>query len=425
MRDGRELARLNRPATDSRYFERGAKSSPKRRERQASLKKRKQITPLFWRGFFKGGIKMNYSIFASESVCAGHPDKICDQISDAILDKAIKIDPYSRVAIETLVTKDHITIAGEVTCPKPLDYKRIARNMIKKLGYVKPEFNFTYNSPINVLVHEQSPDIAIGVDDGGAGDQGMMFGYAATETPELMPLPIMLAHALTKKMDELKLKELSYLRPDGKSEVSVKYENGKPIAVDKIVLAVPHDPGVEKEQIRKDLLEKAVIPVLEFYKQKPIKIDRVILNGTGKWEIGGPASDSGVTGRKIIVDSYGGMARVGGGCFSGKDVTKVDRSAAYGARFIAKNIVAGGLADRCEVQVAYVIGHKDPIAKAIETFRTAKKSQKEIEDFAWNLLDMSVKGIIEGLNLRRPIYKKTACYGHFGNKDYPWEKIIN
>lgn len=368
---------------------------------------------------------MNYSVFASESVCAGHPDKICDQISDAILDEAIKADPCSRVAIEALVTKDHVTIAGEVTCPKSLNYEKIARKAIKKLGYTKPKFGFTDKSPINVLVHEQSSDIAAGVNTGGAGDQGMMFGYAIGETPELMPLPVMLAHALVKKMDALKVKELPYLRPDGKSEVSVRYEKGKPVAVEKIVLAVPHDPGTKKRQVKKDLFEKVIIPVLEFYKQKPIKRSQLILNGTGKWEIGGPASDTGVTGRKIIVDSYGGMARVGGGCFSGKDVTKVDRSAAYGTRFIAKNIVAAGLADRCEVQVAYVIGYKEPIAKGIETFGTAKKPQRVIEDFAWQLLDMSVGEIIDGLDLRRPIYQKTARYGHFGNKKYPWEKIVN
>lgn len=367
---------------------------------------------------------MDYSVFASESVCAGHPDKICDQISDAVLDEAYKIDPTSRVAVETLVTKDHIVMAGEVTCPGKLDYEKIARRVVKDLGYTRPELNFTDKSPVDILVHQQSLDIAQGVNTGGAGDQGMMFGYAVKETPELMPLPIMLAHALVKKMDELKLGKLPYLRPDGKSEVTVGYEKGKPKTVELVVLANPHDPEVDREQVRRDLYKKVVLPVLESYKLKRVSLDRVILNGTGRWEIGGPASDTGVTGRKIIVDSYGGMARVGGGCFSGKDVTKVDRSGAYGARYIAKNIVAAGLADRAEVQIAYVIGYKNPIAKAIETFGTAKKPQKLIEDFAWKLLDLSVLGIIDGLKLRQPIYQKTARYGHFGHKEYPWEKII-
>jgi S-adenosylmethionine synthetase len=366
---------------------------------------------------------MNYSLFTSESVCSGHPDKICDQISDAILDEAIRKDPFSKVAVETLVTKDHITIAGEVTCPKSLNYEKIVRKTVKNLGYTRKEFNFTDSSPVHILIHEQSPDIALGVTTGGAGDQGMMFGYAVTETPELMPLPIMLAHALVKKMDQLKKGKLSYLRPDGKSEVTVRYKNGKPEKIEKIILAAPHEPEVGKKEIKNDLFKKAVLPVLERYKQKPIKIGKLILNGTGKWEIGGPASDTGVTGRKIIVDSYGGMARVGGGCFSGKDVTKVDRSGAYGARFIAKNIVAAGLAERCEVQVAYVIGHKNPIAKAIETFGTEKKPKKVIEEFAEKTLNMSVEGIIKKLDLRQPIYEKTARYGHFGNKAYPWEKI--
>lgn len=367
---------------------------------------------------------MNYAVFASESVCAGHPDKICDQISDQVLDEAIKAFPRSRVAVETLVTKDHVIVAGEVTCPKNLDYEAIVRQVIRELGYTRDEFGFTDRSPVVVLIHQQSPDIAFGVDTGGAGDQGMMFGYATNETDQLMPMPIMVAHALAKKMDELKEGDLPYLRPDGKSEVTIRYEKGKPVEVEKVVLAVPHDPAVANEEAKKDLFKKAVLPILEFFKMNPVKIGQVILNGTGKWEIGGPASDTGVTGRKIIVDSYGGMARVGGGCFSGKDVSKVDRSAAYGTRFIAKNIVAAGLADRVEVQVAYVIGHREPIARAIETFGTAKKSQKEIENFAWKLLDLSVSGIIEKLNLRQPIYRQTARYGHFGHEEYPWEKIV-
>lgn len=368
---------------------------------------------------------MNYSIFASESVCAGHPDKICDQISDAILDEALKIYPRSRVAVETLVTKDHVFIAGEVTCPKRLNFAAIARKVIKDLGYTDPALGFWYKSPIETHVHQQSPDIAFGVDTGGAGDQGMMFGYAVKETPELMPMPIVLAHALTRKMDDLKTKKLSYLRPDGKSEVTVKYLNSKPVEVETIILANPHDPDVSQEKVKKDLFKYAVTPILKTYGMPQIDYENVVVNGTGKWEIGGPASDTGVTGRKIIVDTYGGMGRIGGGCFSGKDPTKVDRSAAYAARFIAKNIVAANYAERCEVQLAYVIGHKYPIAKAIETFGTAKRSPEKIEKFALNLLDLSTEGIIKTLRLRKPIYRNTAKNGHFGNSRYPWEKIVN
>lgn len=307
-----------------------------------------------------------------------------------------------------------------------LDYEVITRGVIKRLGYNNPIYNFDYQTvDIEVLIHEQSPDIALGVDSGGAGDQGMMFGYAVNETPELMPLPIALAHALVKKMDDLKKEELIYLRPDGKSEVVFRYEKGRPVDVQRVILAVPHDRRVKKNQVKKDLFSKAVLPVLDKYRQKPISLKQLIINGTGQWEVGGPHSDMGETGRKIVVDSYGGMSRVGGGCFSGKDPSKVDRSGAYGARFIAKNIIAAGLASRCEVQVAYVIGRSKPVAKAIETFGTAKKSQKVIEDFAWRLLDMSVSGIINGLKLRRPIYQKTAAYGHFGRNSFPWEKIIS
>lgn len=366
---------------------------------------------------------MNYKVFASESVAAGHPDKICDQISDAILDEALKIYPRSRVAVETLVTVNQVVIAGEVTCPQPLDYEGIARRVIADLGYTKEEYNFSHKSDIKVFVHQQSPDIALGVNTGGAGDQGMMFGYAVDETPELMPLPITLAHQLVKRMDELKTSQLPYLRPDGKSEVSVVYEGGKPLIIDHVVLAAPHDPEVEKEQVRNDLYQQVVLPVLQSYSQQPIPAEKLILNGTGRWTLGGPASDTGVTGRKIVVDSYGGMARIGGGCFSGKDPTKVDRSAAYGARYIAKNIVASGRAKRCEVQLVYVIGYRDPIAKAIETFGTETVNLKEIEEFAWNLIDVSTRGFVEGLNLLQPVYRQSARYGHFGRPEFPWEKV--
>ncbi|MDD4937798.1 MAG: methionine adenosyltransferase [Candidatus Shapirobacteria bacterium] len=366
---------------------------------------------------------MNYSLFTSESVGFGHPDKVCDQISDAVLDAALTVDKDARVALETLVTTNKIVMAGEVTCNQQLDYKKIAKSVIKEIGYTNPILNFDENADIEVLVHQQSKDIAVGADNDGAGDQGMMFGYACNETPQLMPLPIMLSHELCKKMDELQMQELNYLRPDGKAEVSVVYENGKPIRVEKIILAKPF--GIENDiaKVKNDLYNLVVLPLLDKYNLNKLSIDEVILNGTGIWEIGGPDSDTGVTGRKIVVDTYGGMGRIGGGCFSGKDPTKVDRSAAYAARYVAKNIVAAGLADRCEVQLAYAIGVRDPISKSIETFGTHKKDIKEIEDFAWSLMDLSVKGIIEKFDLKRPIYKNTAKYGHFGHEEYPWEKI--
>lgn len=369
---------------------------------------------------------MNYQTFTSESVAAGHPDKICDQISDAILDEALKQDSQSRVAVETLVTTNQVVLAGEVTTQGKMDYKKIAKNVIADLGYRDPQFNFSDKAKIDVYIHQQSPDIAKGVDTGGAGDQGMMFGYACLETPELMPLPIILAHRLVEKMDEAREKKiLSYLRPDGKSEIKVRYEKGKPKIVEKVILAVPHDPKVENGQLTSDLYEEVVKPVLGKYGFDYSPAGGLIVNGTGKWEIGGPASDTGVTGRKIIVDTYGGMARHGGGCFSGKDPTKVDRSGAYAVRFLAKNIVGNGLADRCEVQIAYVIGHREPVARAIETFGTEKVAKEKIEKFAWNLLDLSVGGILKGLNLLQPIYRQTACYGHFGRDNFPWEKIVS
>lgn len=367
---------------------------------------------------------MNYSLFSSESVCSGHPDKICDQVSDAMLDAAINIDPNSRVACETLVTANKLVLAGEITCPKKIDYEKISREVIKDLGYTDPVYNFGSKTDIEVYIHSQSPDIALGVDDGGAGDQGMMFGYATSDTPQLMPLPIAMAHDLCRSMDQLAKKDLPCLRPDGKSQVTVNYDKkGIPVSVERIVLAKPHDPTQNKEEILNHLYHLAVIPLLEKYHLPKIDLKKIIFNGTGNWEIGGPASDTGVTGRKIVVDTYGGMGRIGGGCFSGKDATKVDRSAAYAGRYIAKNIVAAGLADRCEVQLAYAIGYNDPVGKAIETFGTSKKDQRIIEDFAWKLIGLSVGEIIETLKLRRPIFKKTASYGHFGYPEYPWEQI--
>ncbi len=368
---------------------------------------------------------MKYQHFTSESVAAGHPDKICDQISDAIVDAALAIDPKSRVAVETLVTTNRVVLAGEVTVPQKIDYEKIARGVIKSLGYTNGIYNFSYKSPISVYIHEQSPDIAAGVDSGGAGDQGMMFGFATNETPEFMPMPIALAHRLVERMDEVRVSGiLPFLRPDGKSEVKVVYERGKPKAVERIVLAVPHDPKLTNAELKRQLILWVIKPVLKRYKLQSPKEAAVIINGTGKWEIGGPASDTGVTGRKIIVDTYGGVARHGGGCFSGKDPTKVDRSAAYACRFIAKNIVAAQLAERCEVRVAYVIGHREPLARAIECFGTEKRRLSLIENFAWKLLDLSVPGILTGLDLRRPIYQKTARYGHFGRDGFPWERVI-
>lgn len=367
---------------------------------------------------------MNYHYFTSESVSDGHPDKICDQVSDAIVDAALTVYPKSRVAVETLVTKNRLVMAGEVTCPKPIPFEDIARKLVKNIGYTDSIYNFSHTSPMDFYIHEQSSDISVGVDNGGAGDQGMMFGFAVRETPELMPLPIVLAHRIVEKIDGLKKTKLKYLRPDGKSEVKVRYENGKPKYIEKIVIAAPHNPKVTREQVKKDLIRLVLTPLLRKYHMEVPKEKDIILNGTGRWEIGGPAEDTGVTGRKIIVDSYGAMARHGGGAFSGKDPTKVDRSAAYAARFLAKNIVAQKLAYRCEVQIAYAIGHKEPIAQAIETFGTETMDKKKIEKFAWNLLDLSVAGIIQGLKLDRPIYQETATYGHFGRPQFPWEKVV-
>jgi S-adenosylmethionine synthetase len=296
---------------------------------------------------------------------------------------------------------------------------------IKILPKKLSEYRFSDKSDIEVYVHQQSPDIARGVDSDGAGDQGMMFGYAVDETKELMPLPIILSHRLVERIDRFREKErIKYLRPDGKSEVKVNYKNAKPAGIDKVIIAVPTDPKIGNDQLQNDLYKFIVIPVLRKYGFRIDKKD-FIVNGTGRWEIGGPASDTGVTGRKIIVDTYGGLARIGGGAMSGKDPSKVDRSAAYAARFLAKNIIANKLARRCEVQLAYVIGQAQPIAKAIETFGTEKKPVRLIEDFAVNkLLDLSVKGIIEGLDLRRPIYLETARYGHFGRNSFPWERVV-
>ena len=381
---------------------------------------KRKLSTLLYKRFF-----MNYSCFSSESVASGHPDKICDQISDGILDACISEDKYSHVAVESLVTVDRVVLAGEIKSKAKIDFIKVTRGIIKKLGYTNPLFEFTYLSPIDNFLHLQSPDIARGVDKGGAGDQGMMFGYATSETPEFMPLPITIAHALVRNMDKAREeKTLSYLRPDGKSQVKVRYEKRKPKCIEQVILAVPHNSDIGNNEMKKDLFKYVVQPAILKY-GFDIATKDLIVNGTGRWEIGGPSSDTGLTGRKIIVDTYGGMGRHGGGCFSGKDPTKVDRSAAYAARFIAKNIIAHEMASRCEVQVAYVIGKKQPVLQAIETFGTELIDKKKIEKYAWNLLDLSVPGIIKGLDLLHPFYKKTASYGHFGRNEFNWEKTVN
>jgi len=379
------------------------------------------------RGFFEGIMShLNGAIttFTSESVCAGHPDKICDQISDAILDAVLVQDPKGRTAIECLAGNNRLIIAGEIGAKAKVDFKKVARSQIKRLGYTDPKFNFSDESPVEVFVHEQSPEIAIGVKRKGAGDQGMMFGFACRETDSLMPLPISIAHALAKRMDQVREENMvKYLRPDGKSQVTIEYRQGKPYKINQVVIAVPHKESINLDEVKDDIYNIVIIPVLDIFGFKIQKKD-IIVNGTGIWHHGGPASDCGVTGRKIVVDTYGGYARVGGGCFSGKEPSKVDRGGAYAARFLAKNIVAEGLADRAEVRLAYFIGAKKPTMQDVETFGTAKKSHKVILSFMEKILDTSVEGIIDGLDLQRPIYLPTAAYGHFGREQFPWEKIV-
>jgi len=362
--------------------------------------------------------------FTSESVCAGHPDKICDAISDAILDAAFAQDPYSRVAVETVAGANRIALFGEIKTKADLNFEKIAKDKVVELGYNNPAWGFSSESEFSNDIHQQSAEIAMGVDQDGAGDQGMMFGYACNDTPELMPLPIALAHALSRRIDEARIKgDLPWLRPDGKAQVTIRYEKGKPVSVEKLVLAMAHDEKATAEQVRKDAIKQIVNPVLEHYKFKIPKDTDITINGTGLWHIPGPESDAGLTGRKIVVDTYGGYARVGGGAFSGKDPSKVDRSGAYAARYIAKNIVAAGMADKCEVGLAYVIGKPEPLMQTIYTFGTSKASDKELHEFKDKLLDTSVRGICDGLDLHRPIYSQTSAYGHFGKPDLPWEQI--
>ena len=370
-------------------------------------------------------------IISSESVTEGHPDKMCDLISDAILDEALKQDKFSRVAVETGTKNGGIMVFGEMTTKAYIDIPRVVRETIKDIGYTNAEYGIEWETcSVWVQITEQSPDISQGVSEGdglfkeqGAGDQGMMYGYACNETKELMPLPISLAHKLTKKLSEArKKKEIPYIRPDGKSQVSIEYDkNGKPLRADTIIISTQHDGGISHERIKKDIIKKIIKPICKDWIDK----DTVFhVNPTGAFVRGGPYADAGLTGRKIIVDTYGGVGRHGGGAFSGKDPTKVDRSAAYVARYIAKNIVAAGIADKCEIQLAYAIGISDPVSINIDSFGTNKIPNDRIEDLIREFFPLKPREIIDHLNLRRPIFYKTAAYGHFGrdDPDFSWEK---
>jgi S-adenosylmethionine synthetase len=342
------------------------------------------------------------------------------------LDAALKQDPNSRTGIETVAGANRICLFGEIKTKAKLNFELIARNKVKELGYTVPAWGFSQESSFDNDIHQQSPEIALGVDQDGAGDQGMMFGYACDETPELMPLPIAIAHALTRRIDETREKGiLKWLRPDGKAQVTVRYEKDKPVAIEKLVAAVAHDEKTTAAEVRADIIEHVFNPVLKKYKFALPKDEDIVVNGTGLWHIPGPESDAGLTGRKIVVDTYGGYARVGGGAFSGKDPSKVDRSGAYAARYIAKNIVAAGLAKRCEVGLAYVIGKPYPLMQTIDAFGTATVSEEELYKFKDKLIDTSVRGITEALDLHRPIYGETSAYGHFGKENLPWEKVVS
>lgn len=363
-------------------------------------------------------------LFTSESVTEGHPDKIADQISDAVLDAIIADDPEGRVACETLVTTGMVLVAGEIKTETYVHIPEIVRSLIEEIGYDDATFGFDSKAcAVLTAIDEQSPDIALGVDNGGAGDQGMMFGYAVDETEELMPMPIMLAHKLTMGLAAARKDgDLPYLRPDGKSQVTVEYgDDGRPKSVHTVVLSTQHDPDVEQEEIKADLVEKVIKPVCgDLFSDETI----LHINPTGRFIIGGPPGDSGMTGRKIMVDTYGSMGRHGGGCFSGKDPTKVDRSAAYAARYVAKNIVAAGLAKKCEIQIAYAIGVAEPVSIFVNSYGTGAVSDEKLAELIRKNFDLTPRGIIEHLKLRKPIYKETAVYGHFGRKlpNFTWEK---
>ncbi len=369
-------------------------------------------------------------LFTSESVTEGHPDKICDQISDTILDDLVTQDPNSRVACETLVTTGLVLIAGEITSEGYCEFQKVVREMVKEIGYTSAEYGFDYKTCCVVSsIHEQSLDISKGVDETeghvqGAGDQGLMFGYACRETEELMPMPIMLAHKLVRKLAQVrKDKILTYLRPDGKSQVTVEYEGKQPVRVDAVVIAAQHDAKVQMDGLREDIEREVIKRVIP-----PEMIDKktdFYINETGRFEQGGPLADTGITGRKIIVDTYGGVGSHGGGCFSGKDPSKVDRSGSYMARYVAKNIVVAGIADKLEVQIAYAIGVPRPVSIMVDSFGTAKISEDKIKELIQAHFDLSPKGMIKTLDLLRPVYKMTACYGHFGRteKEFTWERV--
>ena len=364
-------------------------------------------------------------LFTSESVTEGHPDKIADQISDSVLDAIMAEDPMGRVACETLVTTGMALVAGEITTKCYVNIPKIVRNTIKEIGYTRASYGFDYETcAVLTSLDEQSPDIAMGVNPGGAGDQGLMFGYASNETEELMPLPIMLAHKLTMQLSKARREEiLPFLRPDGKSQVTVEYVDGKPKRIDTVVISTQHNPEIGLKELREEVIEKVVLPVLPRDLFDPDHITYHI-NPTGRFVVGGPQGDCGVTGRKIIVDTYGGVGSHGGGAFSGKDPTKVDRSASYMARYVAKNLVAAGVAERCEVQLAYAIGVAEPVSIMIDTFRTGTIENERLVKAVREVFELTPQGIIKTLNLRRPIFKKTAAYGHFGrnDSDFTWEK---
>jgi len=362
--------------------------------------------------------------FTSESVTEGHPDKLCDNISDSILDECLKQDENSRVAIETFVSGNTVTIAGQITSTARLKISELVRERIKEIGYDNENTDIDYRTcKINVDIVKQSPDIAMGVDIGGAGDQGIMFGYACDETEEYMPYAISVAHKLAKKLTDVrKEKEILYLRPDGKTQVTVEYEEDKPKRIETILISTQHLDNINMENLKKDIIEKVITPVVP--KDMIDENTKIYINPTGRFVIGGPLGDTGLTGRKIIVDTYGGYARHGGGAFSGKDASKVDRSAAYMLRHIAKNIVANGYAKKCEIQVAYAIGMKEPLSICVNTFGTSEKSEEEIANLIKEKFDLTPEGIIKYLKLKEPIYTKTTNYGHFGKNNLPWEKIV-